>query len=79
MSSQKEAEALRWERTIRRVALTAASRPGLTLGDLRKVVRTAEGMGDAAEVTTVELTAHPFRKEEWCSMKIRVTEEAPNA
>ncbi|MEQ6899262.1 hypothetical protein [Microbacterium sp. KR10-403] len=76
MGDKKQAEAQRYDREVRRVYLrTAKSYHDLTLGDLRKVVAAAEGMGDSSEVTFEGLSAHYQRKDEWHARKIRVTEE----
>jgi len=75
VAENKEAIAARWDRDVRRVHLTSKSYWGLTLGDLRKVVAAADGMGDDAEVSVEELTKHHSRVDEWLPKKIRVTEE----
>ena len=75
MAERKEAEAQRYDRTVRRAVITTANYFEFTLGDLRKLVVASEGMGDDAEVTAEELTAHVMRKDEWRFKRLRVFEE----
>lgn len=75
MADKKEAVAGRWDRTVRRAAITTTNYFEFTLGDLRKLVIAAEGMGDDAEVTVEEPGAHVMRKDEWRFKRMRVHEE----
>ncbi|WDH77901.1 hypothetical protein PTQ19_10245 [Microbacterium esteraromaticum] len=75
MSDEKESRAGRWDSTVRRAAISSTNYRGFTLGDLRKLVIAAEGMGDDAEVTVEEPTAHLMRKDEWNFKRMRVHEE----
>lgn len=75
MSDKKESVAGRYDRTVRRATITTASYFTFTLGDLRKIVAAAEGMGDDAEVTVEEPNAHVSRKDEWRFKRVRVYEE----
>lgn len=75
MTDKKEAKAGRYDRVVRRAVVTTAGHFGLTLGDLRKVVAASEGMGDDAEVTVEESTAHLMRRDEWRIKRVRVYEE----
>lgn len=75
MTDKKESVAGRYDRTVRRAAITTASYFVFTLGDLRKLVAAAEGMGDDAEVTVEEPHAHVARKDEWHFKRVRVYEE----
>lgn len=75
MTTDKEAVAGRWDREVRKVALTTKSYWGLTLGDLRKVVTAAEGMGGDAEVSFEELRKHVALTDRWLARTIWVKEE----
>lgn len=75
MTDKKESKAGRYDRLVRHASITTASYFGSTLGDLRKLVAAAEGMGDNAEVTVEEPSAHVMRKDEWRFKRVRVYEE----
>lgn len=75
MVDKKESVAGRYDRTVRRAVITTSSYFGFTLGDLRKLVIAAEGMGDDAEVTVEEPSAHVMRKDEWRFKRMRAHEE----
>lgn len=76
MTERKELKATRYDREVRRVVLKShETYRDVKLGDLRKVVEAAAGMGDDAEVTVEGLTKHWQRADEWVPRGIRVTEE----
>lgn len=65
-------QATRYDREVRRVVFKShETYRDVKLGDLRKVVEAAEGMGDDAEVTVENLTKHWQRADE--TRKARTT------
>lgn len=77
--AREESKAGRWDRTVRRASLNTTSTWGLTLGDLRKVVAAAEGMGDEAEVRFEGLRKHYSVTDAWFAASIRIVEEVSDA
>lgn len=76
MAERNVPQATRYDREVRRVVFKShETYRDVKLGDLRKVVEAAEGMGDDAEVTVENLTKHWQRADEWVPRGIRVTEE----
>jgi hypothetical protein len=70
----KETTAVRADYQTRTVGLSNTSIWGITLGDLRKVVVAADGIGDDAAVSFVGHEAHYAQRDEHFAKRIIVRE-----